>query len=514
MQLAVLLFAFALCIFADRGNEEGEHDGNHDRSYYAHIWTAGDSDTNPDALVTVDYTVDSHRYGQVTNVAKITAGPTRKLHGNAPHHIGQSGDGRWIVAGGLLSFFVTAPVVGPINGGNKDDVFLFLVGEDHKPTFHSSYDLPGGCTDEFHYTGENTWIVSQMCDDFGNAPGGLYKFTAPCRAWPKHGCSVAFATWSNFIRSGESTLTGFNPHGGEYHPEKGFIISDFVWPASLLNSFTKGFLQSIGDNVDPLTFRGTVRHFDTHGNFIRTFNTPTAPFTYSGNLGSFTINVNIGLMQAKFFPRTNGRYAFASGTFLNYNLFLIDLTCAAASTHCTPVTPVYDWSVDFPGTILSTGIPHVDAEHSAILSTVGMKHLGLIGYRLDNTGKPTNFRKRDGIDFGTIDDGATPQWPTQGYPGSHYVAVLEGRRTRAVVINSFVDFPVNPGYICGDLLGCPNSDQQPGFMYNFHGARTVASVFINDNWTDLTLDTNFHPDLGGRTPHSVTITRSGSRRGE
>jgi len=263
--------------------------------------------------------------------------------------------------------------------------------------------------------------------------------------------------------------------------------------------------------VSPLTFRGTLNHFDKSGNLLHTFQTPSAPFTYKGNLGSFTIDVDIGLISAKFFPRTNGRYAFVSGTFLNYHLFLIDLTCTAASSQCTPVTPVYDWSVDFPGTILSVGLPYVEAEHSAILSTVGQKYLGLIGYRLDSHNKPTDFHKRDSVDFGTIEDGATPQFPTAGYPGSHYIAVQEGRRNRVVVINSFVDFPVNNGYICGDLLGCPDTDQQPGFMYNFHGGRSAASVFINDNWTELTLDTSFQPNFSGRTPHSVTFTTSGHR---
>jgi len=335
----------------------------------------------------------------------------------------------------------------------------------------------------------------------------LYSFTVPsCSTIRNNGDCVCFASWENFITQGESTLTGFNPHGGEWHHEAGFIISDFVWPASLLNSFTKGYLSTIGDVVSPLTFRGTVRHFDTQGKFLRTFNTPTAAFTYSGNLGSFTIDVNIGLMVARFFPGTGGRYAFVSGTFLNYNLFLIDLNCAAGSSSCSPVTPVYDWSADFPGTILSVGIPYIQADKGAILSSVGMRHLGLIGYHLDGSGKPSGFHKRDGVDFGSVPDGAVPQFPTSNYPGSHYLAVRTGEHLRAIVINSFVDFPVNNGYICGDLLACPTTDQAPGFMYNFHGARTAHSVNINQDWTKLTLDTSFNPNLGDRTPHSLTVT--------
>jgi hypothetical protein len=481
-----------------------------DNPQYVHFWVQ-----SPDSLVTVNNNPWSSSYGHIVSSAALPAGSTRKTSGNAPHHIGISGDKTWIVTGGLLSFFVHVPSAcgGPLsggdaNGGNHDDVFLFHVGTNGIPTFHSSYNLPGGCTDEFHKLSDTQFIISQMCDDVGNSPGVLVQFNLPSNV----SATATFSQWG-WKASGVDFVStdNYNPHGGDYSSIWGFVIGDFVWPTSLLNWNTRSYLDTYcGANSAnyPLTFRNTVRLFGTNGILQRTYTLP-----------------GWGYQAANFIYRG---YAIAAGTVPTFlggdsTLYMIDTTCTPSSSQ-TCLTVGYDFSGNF-GTAFSAGYFVVDKENRRILTSYGLRWLVLLQYSVNNGVPVTPFTKIWSYDFGTIPGATDDQYPFPNSQGTHYIRSqgdLYSHGSQFIAVNSFVDFPVNNvngglQYEClneagGGPLGTawPNCHTDTGvatFNCNFHGGRTAASFTFG--WNGLpnnAPDSGFNPAFGtGTTPHSVVF---------
>jgi len=425
-----------------------------------------------------------------------------------------------------LSFFVHVPsgCTGPLsggdaNGGNKDDTFLFSVGSNGLPSFHSSYNLPGGCTDEFHNV-PNTWpqqfVVSQMCDDVGNSPGGLILFTVPS----SNSGTATFSTWG--FKAGGAAFTyadNYNPHGGDWSNSWGFIISDFVWPASLLNYNTRQYLDAnCGEALSgsPLTFRNTVRLFGVGG--------------WSGAAAGIQQRVwtmpGWGYIATKFIYRG---FAISAGTVPSYlggdnTLYMIDSTCTQTPTHSC-LTVAYDFAATY-GPAFSVGLPYVDTENRRILIAYGMQWAVLLQYSVSNGVPVTPFTKVWDYNFGTIAGATDDQYPFPNTQGSHYVRVdrdLYSWGSRFVVVNSFVDFPVNKGtansfpypYECTESGGGPLGTDWPNcpgtvdggvatFFCNFHGGRSAASFTFGSNGLPGANPTSTFT-FNGAAPHSVVL---------
>ena len=90
-----------------------------------------------DYLATVEYNPENKKYGKVIARTRLPNIPGKiKKTLNEPHHLGISGDGRWIVAGGLFSFkiFFTSILkkyigLGSFLNGPYDEIFVFRVDE-------------------------------------------------------------------------------------------------------------------------------------------------------------------------------------------------------------------------------------------------------------------------------------------------------------------------------------------------------------------------------------------------
>jgi len=469
----------------------------------AHVWSSGGNGA-PDALVT--YNTNN---GQVVHLEPLVTGkgtsPTStKVTDNAPHHMAISADGRWIVTGGLLSFFVTLPTGNcstnlgagagqnaEANGGNRDDVFLFQV-IDGIPSFHSAYNVPGGCTDEFHLIPgtSGTWIISQMCNDFGNAPGYLIKFTVPQYWWQR----ATFSTWGVV----SSSTSSFNPHGGAWTADGSqFVIGDFVIPSSLLNLNTRSYLGAYCSDpiAGPLEFGSSVRVFDNHGNQLSVITTP-----------------GVGMMAAKWL--VNG-WAIAAGTVPSglggdNNWYLINTATGAHSV-------AYDLAAEFGGAF-SVGIPMVDTQNQRILMSYGMRYAALFSYTLSGGVPQVPFRLLWSYDFGVIAGPTDNQFPVPNTVGTHYAQVSGSLVSGTIAfVNSFVDFPVATGYQGYGTTGSgpfgttwPNV---PGsvdggvatFLCNFAGAKTVSFFNINGGNPGSSPYLTLSNVNSGGAPHSLVF---------
>jgi len=292
-------------------------------------------------------------------------------------------------------------------------------------TFYNSVDLPGACTDEFHPTNSyrTEFVVSQMCADDGTSPGHLVRWNM---------ITNVYSIWET------GTYSNFNPHGGDWNQYgHGFIISDFVLPLSLFST--------------TFVFRDTVRHFDSNGNLLRTFNMPGAS--------------NGGYIATRWV----GEYkAIAAASASHQNMYLMD-------TQTGSITAVLDFAANGMGNLFSAGLPVVNLNYRKGFIAYGLRYLVLFSW--NSNYQFTVLKKHDFCGAGF----AACSGLVSGVPGSHYLTPsLSGRRL--VVSNSFVTV--------GNA--------------QFPGSGAIYSFDLADNWSGFTFNTVFKPVLtAGSLPHGM-----------
>ena len=366
---------------AVRENDKEEKDKK--RADLLFAWVGADTG---DHVAVIDYSPQSDSYGSVISRHLLPSGSNRiSTTGNEPHHIAITGDGQWLVTGGLTSFLK-----------GTDEIFVWNIDQKtKKPSFAYSLDVPGyGCTDEFVSLDSQklSFAVSMMCNSQGTSPGAIFRLHVP---------TGQLTLW----QSASVSLTAFNPHGFDIN-QNGLVSADYIDPVSL---FTTSFV-----------FRDTLRHFNLDGTLNATINMPTT---------------NSGYMNFLFFPD-------AASSHLGVACSTLENVMYQVNARDNTVRPMLDLAAAITGGVrsLSVGLFHFGRTGNRMLMTFQLRYVVLIAIDPSRA----SARVLQTFDFcaahaqGQVSIDFPAMCAADGnHPGSHYIRIAADE-ARFYLTNYFI----------------------------------------------------------------------------
>lgn len=346
------------------------------RVEYLYVWVGSDEG---DHIAVIEYDpANVCSYGNIISKSYLPDVPNVSQTGNEAHHLGISGDGKWIITGGLVSLLM-----------GTNEIFVWSIDENRMPVYNYSFDVPGyGCPDEFLPINEakTLFIFTMMCDGSGGSPGSVWQINLSTGVW---------GPWLSPL----NILVDFNPHGLDYSTKYGMISADYVLPITLFTG-------------PPIIFRDTLRRFNLDGTLNATINMPT---------------VNSGFMEFHYFPDEDSKYLGVSCGTNDNGFYLIN------TTDNTPLLLInLADAVNGGVKSLSAGLFRFTKTGNRLVTTFDLRYVVLLEISEDRR----NASVIKVFDYCILYPQVCLQ--TGGKPGSHYLR-FDVAEERFWVVNYFIE---------------------------------------------------------------------------